>query len=131
MKYKYPSIKKSFSLSVKDKLTKGDVVGSVSKVLTQSQLKSWEPESVKLKSKIQICRGITRTQLNYMLKMKELTQIDTSILIKTKVEDVEHSDIGRQVIRGGILICYPLLIVYPQRIVMEQIDTGYQEMEQL
>ncbi|CAM3043949.1 Uncharacterised protein [Legionella steigerwaltii] len=99
MQYKLPQL--AFSLSVKNTLSTGGVVGSVSKVLSKGKLKVWDPGTVTLGSK-QICRGMTKAQLNHMLKIKQITQIEpSSKFIKSKVEDVEHSDIGRQVIRGG------------------------------
>ncbi|KTD72382.1 hypothetical protein [Legionella tucsonensis] len=90
----------AFSKTVSQSLSSGGVVGSVSRVLREGKLKRWEPETVKISSK-QLCRGMTKSQLNYMLKTRNLTQVDTSKFIKIKVEDVEHSDIGRQVVRGG------------------------------
>ncbi|CAM2735230.1 Uncharacterised protein [Legionella steigerwaltii] len=85
-----------FCKSVAKALSRGGVIGSVSKVFLRGELKPWDPDLIKVGSK-QVCRGMTKAQLNQMLTEKEITQFK----LKKQAPDIEYSDIGRQVIRGG------------------------------
>lgn len=82
-----------FTKIVIGKLTPGGVIGVTSKIGFKGQFKQWNPDFVEIGPN-QLCRGVTKNQLNYLLKINQFTQVS-----KTKVyEDVEHSDISRQVI---------------------------------
>ncbi|KTD53834.1 hypothetical protein Lsan_3498 [Legionella santicrucis] len=83
-----------FNKVVRSKLNRS-VIGAISKIGLQG-LKQWDPELVEIGTN-QLCRGVTRNQLLNMLEINQLTQISKT----TTFEDVEHSDIARQVIRGG------------------------------
>lgn len=84
-----------FSKIVREAITKGGIIGAVTKVVGASKLKPWDPNLVDIGER-QLCRGITKSQLERMLDNQQLIKRTTS-----NYQDLEFSDIGRQVMRGG------------------------------
>lgn len=84
-----------FCKIVEKAISGGGVIGAASRVATRGKLKPWEPELVDVGER-QLCRGVNKPQLKNMLQIQQITQIQAS-----NYEDLEFSDLGRQVMRGG------------------------------
>lgn len=79
-------------------------IGSVSKIIARGKMKPWDGHDVHVGPN-QLCRGITRKQLDEILKTGNISHIkQTKVLDYIKppkpILDVSNSDIGRQVMRG-------------------------------
>jgi hypothetical protein len=88
-----------FTNKVTRALSPGGVIGATAKVVSRGELKQWDPDSVTLKEN-QVCRGVTRAQLDLMLKIRQLTQPK----LPGPVVDIGKTDLGTHVMRGSQLL---------------------------
>ena len=91
-----PIMQPKFSAILATAFTNRGLMNSLFTTLRKNKLESWDPKLIEIGPQ-QVCRGMTISQFNKIVEKKSISQES----FKGVALDVEHSDIGRQVIRGG------------------------------